>query len=55
MSVARAIVPGFQPIHFGAAEMRLGHERLRRMPAALGLVPAPVALGDLNLDPHPLA
>lgn len=55
VSVARAIVPGFQPIHFGAAEMRLGHKRLRGMPASLGLVPAPVGLSELNLTPHPMA
>ncbi|MEE6295994.1 TOMM precursor leader peptide-binding protein [Georgenia wangjunii] len=53
--VARGIVPGFQPIHFGARENRLGGERLARMPVELGLVAAVPALTDLNLAPHPLA
>lgn len=51
---ARAIVPGFQPIHFGAAEARLGGTRLYRLPTDLKLRPGPEAF-DLNLHPHPLA
>ncbi|PYG02194.1 ribosomal protein S12 methylthiotransferase accessory factor [Georgenia satyanarayanai] len=55
VSVARGIVPGFQPIHFGAAQNRLGGERLHRMPADLGLVPRVAGREDLNLTAHPLA
>ena len=55
VSVARGLVPGFQPIHFGARENRLGGERLYRMPADLGLTPAPVGRAELQLAPHPLA
>ena len=54
VSVAKAIVPGFQPIHFGAGEMRLGHPRLLRMPVDLGLR-AVSGLDELNLEPHPVA
>lgn len=53
--VAKAIVPGFQPIHFGAREMRLGHRRLREAPWRMGLRAAPADLADLNLAPHPVA
>jgi bacteriocin biosynthesis cyclodehydratase domain-containing protein len=53
--VAKAIVPGFQPIHFGAREMRLGHRRLREAPWRMGLRDAPADLADLNLAPHPVA
>lgn len=55
VQVARGIVPGFQPIHFGATEARLGGERLFRMPADLGLYPRPARRDELNLAPHPLA
>jgi ribosomal protein S12 methylthiotransferase accessory factor len=55
VAVARVIVPGFQPIHFGAAQMRLGHQRLRRMPSDIGLRARPAELDELNLDPHPVA
>ncbi|MEN0072467.1 MAG: TOMM precursor leader peptide-binding protein, partial [Propionicimonas sp.] len=53
--VARGIVPGFQPIHFGAGQFRLGHPRLRTMPYRLGLRPRPADLEELNLAPHPVA
>lgn len=53
--VAKAIVPGFQPIHFGAREMRLGHPRLREAPWRMGLRAAPAGFADLNLAPHPVA
>jgi thiazole/oxazole-forming peptide maturase SagD family component len=53
--VACGIVPGFQPIHFGANEMRLGGERLFTLPATLGLRPGPARRADLNLAPHPLS
>ncbi|UBU09280.1 TOMM precursor leader peptide-binding protein [Nonomuraea gerenzanensis] len=50
--VVRAIVPGFQPIAFGAAHARLGGRRLYELPERLGLRPG---TATLNLDPHPLA
>ncbi|MBK8459716.1 MAG: TOMM precursor leader peptide-binding protein [Micropruina sp.] len=55
VKVARAIIPGFQPIHFGADQARLGHPRLVSMPATLGWRAASIAVADLNRDPHPLA
>jgi ribosomal protein S12 methylthiotransferase accessory factor YcaO len=55
VKVARGIVPGFQPIHFGADQARLGHPRLLRMPSQQGLRRSPATRADLNLDPHPLA
>jgi ribosomal protein S12 methylthiotransferase accessory factor len=54
-AVARGFVTGFQPIHFGANEWRLGGRRLREMPASLGLSDGTISLADLYLDPHPLA
>jgi ribosomal protein S12 methylthiotransferase accessory factor len=53
--VACGIVPGFQPIHFGAQEMRLGGDRLYTFPASLGLRPGRVGRDELNLAPHPLS
>jgi hypothetical protein len=53
--VACGVVPGFQPIHFGAAEMRLGGDRLYTFPARLGLRPGRVGRDELNLAPHPLS
>ena len=54
-SVARGIVPGFQPIHFGAGQARLGGRRLFQMPADIGLRSQPARRHELNLAPHPLA
>jgi ribosomal protein S12 methylthiotransferase accessory factor len=51
----RAIVPDFQPIHFGRGERRLGGARLFELPQRLGLRDGPVAVEDLNDLPHPLA
>lgn len=53
--VVRGIVPGFQPIHFGAREARLGGRRFVEVPWRLGLAPRPARLPELNLAPHPLA
>jgi bacteriocin biosynthesis cyclodehydratase domain-containing protein len=53
--VVRAIVPGFQPIHFGAREARLGGTRLRQAPALFGIGRAASDLNELNLFPHPLS
>jgi hypothetical protein len=49
------IVPGFQPIHFGWDEARLGGRRLYEVPHRLGLTAAPTSPQELNADPHPLA
>ena len=52
---ARAVIPGYQPIHFGAREARLGGLRLYHPPAA----PAGHELSSdpagLNPLPHPLS
>lgn len=55
LHTARVIVPGFQPIHFGAREPRLGGERLYTLPFELGLTDAPTTPESLNPYPHPLA
>ncbi|HMA32862.1 MAG TPA: YcaO-like family protein, partial [Chloroflexia bacterium] len=53
LAVVRVILPGFQPIAFGAQEARLGGRRLYDLPQQLGLAPARLTLPDLNPDPHP--
>jgi bacteriocin biosynthesis cyclodehydratase domain-containing protein len=53
--VVRGIVPGFQPIHFGADQARLGHQRLFTAPHRWGLRDRAATRADLNPDPHPLA
>lgn len=53
--VVRGIVPGFQPIHFGADQARLGHPRLFAAPHRWGLRERVAERADLNPDPHPLA
>ena len=53
--VVRAIVPGFQPIHFGAREARLGGTRLLQAPALFGIGRAASGLHELNHFPHPLS
>ena len=55
MTVVKAIVPGFQPIHFGAAEFRLGHSRLFRRSTEGGRHGDLVGRDELNLAPHPVA
>ncbi|HEY2959630.1 MAG TPA: TOMM precursor leader peptide-binding protein [Actinomycetota bacterium] len=52
---ARVVVPGFQPVHFGAGRARLGGGRLYELPHRLGITPAPTTPAALNRDPHPLA
>ena len=52
---ARVIIPGFQPIHFGAKNIRLGGKRLFQLPFDLGLKDRPLTLKDINYLPHPLA
>ena len=53
--VVRGIVPGFQPIHFGADQARLGHQRLFTAPHRWGWRDRVATRTDLNPDPHPLA
>jgi ribosomal protein S12 methylthiotransferase accessory factor len=55
LHTARAILPGFQPIHFGWREPRLAGERLFELPHKLGLAPRRSERADLNDAPHPLA
>ena len=52
---ARAIIPGFQPIDFGAGERRLGGRRLFELPMRLGLRRERATIATLNPDPHPIA
>ncbi len=53
--VVRAVIPDYQPMHFGRGERRLAAERLYRMPRLLGLRADDAGVADLNDDPHPLA
>ncbi|WP_133542066.1 TOMM precursor leader peptide-binding protein [Microbacterium sp. BK668] len=53
--VVRGILPGFQPIDFGADRTRTGHPRLFAAPHRWGLRERVAEAGDLNPDPHPLA
>lgn len=55
LHTVHAILPDFQPIHFGWKEPRLGGERLTDLPRRLGLRPDRATRSDLNDDPHPLA
>jgi ribosomal protein S12 methylthiotransferase accessory factor len=55
LTVVRAIIEDFQPIHFGETEIRLGGSRLYELPARIGLAAGPTARADLNPLPHPLA
>lgn len=54
LHTVRAILPGFQPMAFGAQEARLAGTRLYELPYRLGFTAAPTTLADLNPDPHPL-
>src|SRR5579859_3026077 len=53
LHTARAILPGCQPIAFGAQEPRLGGSRLYDLPLRLGFRTARPTLADLNPYPHP--
>lgn len=53
LAVTRVILPGFQPIAFGAQEPRLGGQRLYELPQQLDLVAARLTYQDLNPYPHP--
>jgi ribosomal protein S12 methylthiotransferase accessory factor len=55
LHTARVVIPGFQPLHFGWNERRLGGRRLYEFPHRLSLTRAPATAEQLNADPHPLA
>lgn len=51
---AKVIVPGALPMTFGHVHHRTrGLDRLLRVPAELGRLPAPLRYADLPLHPHP--
>lgn len=51
----KVIIPGFQPIHFGHKNIRLGGNRLFELPQKLGFRKSRVRIDELNPNPHPLA
>ena len=53
LAATRVILPGFQPVAFGAQQPRLGGDRLYELPQQLGLAPTRLTRADLNPDPHP--
>ncbi|MCF3974290.1 YcaO-like family protein [Paracoccus salsus] len=53
--VVRCVITGFQPIHFGHGEGRLGGARLFEAPVRWGLRDVPLTEAELNPCPHPLA
>jgi ribosomal protein S12 methylthiotransferase accessory factor len=54
LSVVRVIITGFQPIHFGYSETRLGGSRIFSLPKKLGYSNHVLNISDLNPFPHPL-
>jgi len=52
---ARAIIPDFQPVDFGVHQLRLGGERIYRLPFELGLRPHKATPETLNANPHPIS
>lgn len=55
MFATRVIIPGCQPIAFGAGERRFGGSRLYELPVKLNLAKRPLEVAELNPDPHPMA
>lgn len=51
--VARAVVPGMQPLDLNHARQHLGGRRLYEVPHRLGLVGRPKTEDELNPYPHP--
>ena len=51
----RVVISGFQPIHFGFKERRLGGDRLFDLPSALGQAASRTTRDQLNPLPHPVA
>jgi bacteriocin biosynthesis cyclodehydratase domain-containing protein len=54
LHVARSLIPGYQPLHFGAKACRMGGTRLFDLPVRLGLRATASTPAALNPDPHPL-
>lgn len=53
---ARVIIPGFQPIHFGYKNIRLGGSRMFDFPVQSGFSATRKAAGELlHTNPHPIA
>ncbi len=52
---ARVIIEDFQPIHFGAKNIRLGGKRLYGFGHSMGLKNSITTIDELNKNPHPLA
>jgi len=52
---AKVIIPGFQPLHFGWKNIRLGGKRLFELPKKLGLRDDVIAISQINMNPHPLS
>jgi hypothetical protein len=52
---ARVIISEFQPIYFGTQNIRLGGNRLFKLPYEMGLREKPSSLNTINQNPHPLA
>lgn len=50
--VARAVIPGLQPIGFGRYASRLGGERLFSAPRRMGYGRVPLSEHEINPDPH---
>jgi ribosomal protein S12 methylthiotransferase accessory factor len=55
LHVVRAIIPDYQPMHFGRNERRLAATRLYELPRRLGFRDDLATSATLNDDPHPLA
>jgi ribosomal protein S12 methylthiotransferase accessory factor len=51
----RAVLPGFQPIHFGSKNIRLAGRRLYELGHSLGISDKESTWSSLNPYPHPLA
>jgi ribosomal protein S12 methylthiotransferase accessory factor len=51
----RAVLPGFQPIHFGSKNIRLAGRRLYELGQTLGFSVHKSNWSSLNPYPHPLA
>lgn len=54
VAVVRVVIPGYQPIHFGSREIRLGGRRLHELGALLAGTAAR-GDGDIHWLPHPLS
>ena len=56
LHTARVIIPGFQPIHFGYKNIRLGGTRLFDFPVKSGFFSKRKSAAEIsNMSPHPIA